>query len=394
MKAIYTFYFIIVATLLSTSVATAFKGHTGTIVKVKGNAHILINESTKASGPRPRVSYQSKFYTEKKIRRGTKVRPGTIIQTSNNSSLKLIFGNGDHINIGPSTSYRFSVSEDKDKKERAVIDVYYGKVRALISKDKKNPRSGMRLKTPTAVAGVRGTDFFVSYNAGKGTELKVIRGKVAVVPQKIQPTPLTSKANEESSKTTSPPKAAAKKTPKIDIDKLLEQAIVIDSGNVVEIKKPKSKEEVDSAKSKSSQSQVVSGTTGKKLEDSSYKVEESLLVAVKPISKESLLEVQAITVQEASGDEDTATNDDEMKNLKELEKQASQALLQDIKTYTPEILESAEISEKDSSDNINTKVLSSMFKSAPAEKPKQKPSQQEIDSIGKDIYENFFNKNK
>ena len=47
--------------------------------------------------------------------------------------------------------------------------------------------------------------------------------------------------------------------------------------------------------------------------------------------------------------------------------------------------------DKSDSEKINTAVLSNLYKQAPAEKPKSKPTKGDIDSIGQDIYDTYFN---
>lgn len=56
-----------------------------------------------------------------------------------------------------------------------------GKVRSFISDNYKGPTASLEVTTKTATAGVRGTDFIVSYDEQTGrTEVLAIAGKVAV----------------------------------------------------------------------------------------------------------------------------------------------------------------------------------------------------------------------
>ena len=60
-------------------------------------------------------------------------------------------------------------NEDGSKK-KILINLIYGKLRANVQKDsyKNTPDNQFRVKTKTAVAGVRGTQFLTSFNQQSG----------------------------------------------------------------------------------------------------------------------------------------------------------------------------------------------------------------------------------
>lgn len=70
---------------------------------------------------------------------------------------------------------------------------------------------------------------------------------------------------------------------------------------------------------------------------------------------------------------------------------AEEVVLEDIKNYQPEIYnEIKDSKDKMTVDEVSAKVVSKVYKAAPSENPKFKPSQDDLKGIGSDVYEKYF----
>ncbi len=82
-----------------------------------------------------------------------------------------------------SPNSRFFVSQISGKKnDSTIVNLTYGKMRSFFKSEKKSETgAGLKVKTPSAVAGVRGTDFYVSYEPNtQVTEQATLTGNVEV----------------------------------------------------------------------------------------------------------------------------------------------------------------------------------------------------------------------
>ncbi|MCB9025150.1 MAG: FecR domain-containing protein [Bdellovibrionaceae bacterium] len=117
-----------------------------------------------------------------KARLGQKVFPKDTIITDKDSRAKIVMIDDNIINVSPSSEIVFEKYEyepGNDKKE-VLIDVLYGKVRSKVNQKYDGAKNTFRVKTPSAVAGVRGTDFFTSFNKTNNTSSVVtFEGEVA-----------------------------------------------------------------------------------------------------------------------------------------------------------------------------------------------------------------------
>lgn len=285
--------------------------HTATVVHASGEVIVL-----NTSGSAPFVLYQNKKYAYRPAKIGSKVIAGEIIQTKGNSKAKLIFSNGDSLNVGAGSSIMMPKPLNKTKDKETELNVIYGKIRAIISKE--SPRNNLKIKTNTAVAGVRGTDVYLHHNLQTGTRVSVIRGQVEVVSKTESLKPVVVKTG------------------------------YMTTSLVKQIKELKSI----------------------------------------PLTKEKLIEVQ---VQSTVEDKKEVTKGIK-KSLNTLEEKNKQVILADIKSYQPEVYKEFEKQkQKLTSDEMSAKVVSRIYKTAPSENPKYKPSKDELNSIGDDVYKKYFN---
>ncbi|MEK7357350.1 MAG: FecR domain-containing protein, partial [Bdellovibrionota bacterium] len=134
--------------------------------------------------------------TDESVRFGMKIEEGKtspvecddVVLTGPDSSAKVVLANAK-LTIGPLT--RFEIAKTvkgaaTSQPNVSLLNLTYGKLRALVnrkneaaaveaskkeSKESKASKAGLgtfQIKTATAVAGVRGTDFFVGYDANAG----------------------------------------------------------------------------------------------------------------------------------------------------------------------------------------------------------------------------------
>ena len=114
-------------------------------------------------------------------RPGMKVYPKDTIVAGKNSRAKVVMVDKNVINISPDTKVNFAnyVFEPKKKKKAVLLNVLYGKIRSKVNQKYNGKDNKFQVKTPSAVAGVRGTDFFVNYNRQiKKTDVVTFEGKV------------------------------------------------------------------------------------------------------------------------------------------------------------------------------------------------------------------------
>ena len=118
---------------------------------------------------------------EVKVKIGLKVQAKDVVVTGPDSRAKIIMVDKNEINVSPDSrveiaSYEFKPSENK---KNAILNIVYGKVRAKVNQ-KYEGNNTFQVKTPTAVAGVRGTDFFTSFDKQANlTRVVTFEGKVA-----------------------------------------------------------------------------------------------------------------------------------------------------------------------------------------------------------------------
>lgn len=292
--------------LMSSSLYAA-SSHVGMIVKKQGKVELLTRPSNKADGP-GYVLFEGKYYKQTKIRLGTKLTNGSILRTGKGSKVKIVYKNGDQMNVGEGTAYQVSWSKKIIKgKNPGAIDLMYGSIRGVINK--KGPRSGIKIKTKQAVMGIRGTDFHIGQRGTSGkSSLSVLRGKVEV---------------------------ADKKNPK----KKMEVAMGFSAEIQKEVKAQK--------KQKNTSLFQVAKTTKNELVE---------------IQKESDIKQDKKDLAEAP----KALK----KQLAKLEKKAVENTLSDIKEYDPALYKSLKDKNIDDVDKINKVVVGKVFEKAPVKKVK------------------------
>lgn len=112
---------------------------------------------------------------------GRKIFAGDTITAGPDSRAKIVMSDKNVLNISPDSKLVIEKYTNDGTDKNVELKVEYGKIRASVEQKYDGEKSKFNVKTPSAVAGVRGTDFLTGYNAAT-RESKVITfsGTVAV----------------------------------------------------------------------------------------------------------------------------------------------------------------------------------------------------------------------
>jgi hypothetical protein len=114
---------------------------------------------------------------------GSPVRGGDTIRTGNPGRARVLFADDSVLNLADNTTLLIDESVFDPNKGTAstLMNLLGGKVRALVSDYYSGGRGTYQIETPTAVSGVRGTEFVVTYDpARQMSEVLGLGGSVAV----------------------------------------------------------------------------------------------------------------------------------------------------------------------------------------------------------------------
>jgi hypothetical protein len=122
--------------------------------------------------------------------KGAKVCQGDAIVAGPQSRAKIVMEDGNELNISPESRIVLEQYEYKpaDNKKKVMLNVLYGKVRAATKEENMygdkaadGQANAFQVKTKSAVAGVRGTDFLTSFNRNTNrAEIVTFKGRVDV----------------------------------------------------------------------------------------------------------------------------------------------------------------------------------------------------------------------
>jgi FecR protein len=167
MKKIIPMLAILVAAVL-TLPAIASAQRVGLVSATSGKAEIKVG----ASGNWKSLSLKGAIYTGATVRTGAK------------GKLKILFEDDSVLTLGSNSMMEINqfVYNPTAKKRKSSFKLLTGRLRAVVSRFFAN-RDGddFHVRTPTAVAGVRGTSFLVNISDTKKTQVFVISGEVSVV---------------------------------------------------------------------------------------------------------------------------------------------------------------------------------------------------------------------
>lgn len=103
------------------------------------------------------------------VKVGDPVFEKDVIRTKSNGKAEVTFNDGNVIRVAPSSRIDISEYNAKEGSNKAVITLPRGKIQSVVNKDiaksiAVSGKSTYEVRTPNAVAGVRGTDYFVFHN--------------------------------------------------------------------------------------------------------------------------------------------------------------------------------------------------------------------------------------
>lgn len=132
------------------SVSASFSfPQSGTSTKSCAEAIVVIGKVSRDPGAKAIVS-------------GERIGEGTRLKTEANAYVKLLLNDQSVIDISPKTS--FVLRQCVAPRVNGIdLDLELGRVRANVNPEPSEPRRHFRLKTPTSVLAVRGTEFFVNW---------------------------------------------------------------------------------------------------------------------------------------------------------------------------------------------------------------------------------------
>lgn len=116
-----------------------------------------------------------------KARIGGKVFPKDVIITGKDARAKIVMVDNNEINVSPESQIEIQHYEfdPAGGKKDVLLNVIYGKVRSKVEQKYDGKTSKFQIKTPGAVAGVRGTDFMMGFNrADRSSRVVTFEGKV------------------------------------------------------------------------------------------------------------------------------------------------------------------------------------------------------------------------
>lgn len=145
------------------------------VVSLKGDVKVLTNTGENL----PSMLYEGNRYFYRKARIGMQIDEGSVVLCAPDARIKLVYNSGTSLWLGPGTMMKIVRVESAAVGENSTLDLVYGKLRSLVYKSKD---AQWQVRTPSAVDGVRGTDFVSSYSALGGHQVTVISGVVEVKP--------------------------------------------------------------------------------------------------------------------------------------------------------------------------------------------------------------------
>lgn len=114
---------------------------------------------------------------------GVKVYEGDTIITAADSRAKIVMSDRNVINVNPESKLQIAKYENDaaSGKKNVELNLLEGKVRNNVEQTYDGEKSKFLIKTPTAVAGVRGTQFLAGYNPStQMTSIVTFKGSVTL----------------------------------------------------------------------------------------------------------------------------------------------------------------------------------------------------------------------
>lgn len=164
---------------------------------------------------------------------GTKIYEGESVVTVVDARAKIVMADRNVLNVSPETTLKIAKYENGKDSKNVELDLSKGKVRTNVEQTYDGEKSKFEIKTPTAVAGVRGTQFMMGFD-GKNTSVVTFKGSVtlATLGPNRQPAgaPVTVNKGETSTVSSGKAPTAPKALPKEEMKKFEGESTVTVSG--------------------------------------------------------------------------------------------------------------------------------------------------------------------
>jgi hypothetical protein len=142
----------------------------------------FINETKAVASVRFKAGSVSLIRSEKQVKDfkiGSKLYVNDLIETKNNSRVEIELENGSIIKVTENSLFRIDKSKLVDKDKRNSFSLLFGKIFLKVKK-LLSSTDEFSIKTPTAVAAIRGTEFSVHVSKENIVRIKVKEGSVDV----------------------------------------------------------------------------------------------------------------------------------------------------------------------------------------------------------------------
>jgi hypothetical protein len=127
------------------------------------------------------VSFQAANGAFEKAKVGVKVYEGATIKTEKDSRAKIVMSDRNVLNISPDSKMVIQKYENSATKKEVTLSLEEGKVRVNVEQKYDGNKEKFNLKTPTVVAGVRGTQFLAAYDSvSKTSQIVTFKGSVSM----------------------------------------------------------------------------------------------------------------------------------------------------------------------------------------------------------------------
>lgn len=127
------------------------------------------------------VNIQKKDGTKEPAKVGSTISAGDTVISGADSRAKIAMQDRNIITVLPNSKLVIEEYKSTDKDKNVRLSLLEGKVRNDVKEKYDNDKNKFQIRTPTAVAGVRGTKFITSYAIDtKTTEVITLKGEVLV----------------------------------------------------------------------------------------------------------------------------------------------------------------------------------------------------------------------
>lgn len=125
---------------------------------------------------------------------GSKIYEGDTVSIEAESRAKIVMSDRNIINVSPNTKLKIDKYSSNPKDKNVKLNLIEGKVRNNVEQKYDGKNSKFEVRTATAVAGVRGTQFITSFNSTtRVTEVVTLKGQVSF--QSLNPNDASSSAD-------------------------------------------------------------------------------------------------------------------------------------------------------------------------------------------------------